>query len=407
MNIFIYMKFIKKTIDEENICINHYNNERENSKVINYLNKINDKPWGKEYLTFQNNQIGIWILNINKNQETSLHCHFKKDTILIPMCGTFKINLFNKYLQIGLFESIYVPRRTFHGIHSYADNSILMEIELYTEHIQYTDKNDLLRLKDIYNRDKDKYETSVTERLPLEGETMTFEYPNKYSIFNTNVEIMKVNSLENIINIFDKIILLEGYLFGESVKITSGSFIEKNVEYSFLTDNITILCLSNNDYKNYNKIIHSKNQLEDLLKIKNLKNIGLTSGCFDILHKGHITNLKMCKKKCETLFVCLSSDEQIKRLKGQNRPINGLSDRINMLINYDFIDYIIIYNETDDNLEIELDNIINIVNPDIWFKGSDYSKDMILKKHPCLKKIELIDLVVGQSTTNIIKKIIT
>ena len=215
------MNFIKKTPEEESICNKYYNKKRENSKFIDYIGKINDKPWGKEYLAFQNKNIGIWILIVNKDQETSLHCHFKKDTILMQISGSFKINLFNTYLQLGIFESVYVPRDTFHGIHSYIDNSVLMEIEIYTEDIQYTDKNDLLRIKDIYNRDKDKYETSVTERIPFENESMLFKSPNKYNIDNTKIEIIKVNNLDTIKNDFDigilvtfkKIFLKKHHLF--------------------------------------------------------------------------------------------------------------------------------------------------------------------------------------------------
>jgi rfaE bifunctional protein nucleotidyltransferase chain/domain len=146
--------------------------------------------------------------------------------------------------------------------------------------------------------------------------------------------------------------------------------------------------------------------LNDFLEINKLDKIGLTSGCFDILHEGHINNLKKCKKKCNNLLVCLSSDQQIKRLKGTTRPINNLIDRVNMLINFDFIDLIILYDEINDELETELDNIMNIVNPYVWFKGSDYKKEEIFKKHPNLKNIILIDLVEGKSTTNIINKII-
>ena len=76
------MDFIKKTPEEELICDQRCNKTRENSKFIDYIGKINDKPWGKEYLSFQNKHIGIWMLTVNKDQETSLHCHFKKDTIL-------------------------------------------------------------------------------------------------------------------------------------------------------------------------------------------------------------------------------------------------------------------------------------------------------------------------------------
>jgi rfaE bifunctional protein nucleotidyltransferase chain/domain len=400
------MDFIKNTHEEAEICMSSLNGKRENSQKINYFNKVNDKPWGKEYLAFQNKQIGIWILHVNKDQETSLHCHFKKDSILIPIKGSFKINLYNSYKILNLFESLYCPRNTFHGIHSYLDDSILMEIELYTENIEYTDKNDLLRIKDIYNRDKNNYETSVLEREPKENEIMSFNYPNNYFIENTKIEILKLTNLELIKSNYNKVLILEGSLYSDSKKLTSGSFINLEKDYSLLTNVVEVLCLSNIDYSHINKLIYSKSHLEDFLKIKSFGNIGLTSGCFDILHEGHIKNLKKCKKDCDNLFLCLSSDEQIKRLKGKTRPINNLYDRINMLINYEFIDFIILYDEINDELECELDNIMNIIEPSVWFKGCDYTKEEILKKHPNLKNIQLINLVDGKSTTNIINKII-
>lgn len=400
------MEFIKNINDEQDICNSSLIGKRENSLKIDYFNKVNDKPWGKEYLAFQNKQIGIWILHVNKDQETSLHCHFKKDTILIPLYGYFKINLYNNYKILNLFDSLYVPRNTFHGIHSYKDDGVLMEIEIYTEKIEYTDKNDLLRIKDIYNRDKDKYETSVSERSPNENEIMNFVYPNKYYIENTQISIFKLNCLDELKTNYETIIVLNGSLYSEGKKITSGSFLDLEKKHSFLTEYIEVLCLSNVDYKYLKKIICSKNHLKDFLEINKLNKIGLTSGCFDILHEGHIKNLKICKKNCDYLFVCLSSDEQIKRLKGEKRPINNLTDRINMLINYDFIDTVILYDEINDLLESELDNIMNIINPYVWFKGNDYNIEDIFKKHPSLKNIKLIDLIEGKSTTNIIKKIL-
>ena len=403
---FYKMEFVKHTKEEKELCSNSLIGKRENSKRIDYMNKINDKPWGKEYLAYQNKHIGIWILHVNSNQETSPHCHFKKDTILIPLVGCFKINLYHdEYRILNTFDTLFAPRSTFHGIHSYVDDGILMEIEIYTENIEYTDKNDLLRVKDIYNRDKDRYETSVLERIPNENEIMKFVYPNNYWLGKTNVAILKVNNLQELKSKYEKVLLLEGCLYSNRKRITSGSFIDFDFEYSLLTEYVEVLCLSNIDHQYLNKIIYSKNHLKDFLSSKKPKNIGLTSGCFDILHEGHITNLKLCKKKCDLLYVCLSSDEQIKRLKGENRPINQLEDRINMLIHYDFIDSIILYDETNDEHQIELDNIINIVNPSTWFKGGDYTKEDILKKHPSLKNIEIINLIEGKSTTNIINKI--
>jgi len=399
------MDFIHPTEEEKELCQNSIIGKRSNSIKIDYKNKINDKPWGKEYLAYQSKHIGIWILHVNSDQETSLHGHFKKDTILIPLTGCFKINLYNEYRILHIFESLYVPRNTFHGIHSYVNNGILMEIEIYTDKIDYTDKNDLLRIKDIYNRDKDKYETSIIERTPNENEIMDFNYQNNYWLGKTNISVIKTSNLHNLQTNYDKVLLLNGSLYTDGKRITSGSFIDIKNDFSQLTEDIDVLCLSNIDYKYSHKIIYSKNHLTDYISLKNENKIGLTCGCFDIIHEGHITNLKLCKKKCKLLYVCLSSDEQIKRLKGEDRPINKLDDRINMLIHYDFIDLIILYNEINDDYQTELDNVINIVNPYIWFKGSDYTKEDILKKHPSLKNIELIDIIQGKSTTNIINKI--
>jgi D-beta-D-heptose 7-phosphate kinase/D-beta-D-heptose 1-phosphate adenosyltransferase len=204
---------------------------------------------------------------------------------------------------------------------------------------------------------------------------------------------------------FDKILLLEGSVYTNGKRITPGSFIDKNENISLLSDTLKVLCISNMNYKYLKKVIYSKQHLNDFLKKNENKNIGLTCGCFDILHEGHIENLKICKKNCDKLYVCLSSDEQIKRIKGNTRPINNLKDRIQMLIHYDFIDLIILYDEINDEYETELDNIMNIINPQVWFKGTDYTKENILLKHPSLRNIELIDLIQGKSTTNIINKI--
>jgi rfaE bifunctional protein nucleotidyltransferase chain/domain len=403
------MDFVKNTEDERKICEQSYIRNRDNSPKIDYSNKINDKPWGKEYLAYQNEKIGIWVLHINKDQETSLHCHFKKDTILIPLVNSFKINLFNSFKILNLFEPLYIPRNTFHGLHSYVDNSIIMEIEIYTDKVEYTDKNDLLRIKDIYGRDKTNYESSVIERVPLKNESMNFHSVGLYNLDNTQVSVKKINSFAEISVTETKIILLEGLLFSNGKRVTSGSFIELNKQQEILSNNITILSLSNIDYGCLKKIIHSQNHLIDYLSLKKNINqtLGLTCGCFDIIHDGHTKNLKTCKMYCDVLAVCLSSDEQIKRLKGQNRPINSITDRVSMLINFDFVDLVILYDETNDALETELDNIMNIINPDIWFKGKDYTKDDITRKHPSLKKIVLVDIIQGKSTTNIIKKIKT
>ena len=133
--------------------------------------------------------------------------------------------------------------------------------------------------------------------------------------------------------------------------------------------------------------------------------IGLTCGCFDIFHSGHISMLKQSKNMCDVLFVCLSSDRQIREIKGQDRPVNNIEDRARMLLTMPFIDYVILYDEIDNNHEKELDNIMLIIKPDIWFKGSDYTERSIRTKHPSLKNIVLFKNIENKSTTNIISRI--
>lgn len=224
----------------------------------------------------------------------------------MPIVGCFKINLFDKFIILNLLDTLYVPRETFHGIHSYVNDSILMEIEIYTDKIEYTDKSDLLRIKDIYNRDKNNYESSVVEREPYENEIMYFNTNNKYNINNTYLEIFKIKNIEEIKDKYDKVLLLQGSIFSDGKKITSGTFIDLKNQISILTEYIELLCISNINIKQIQKIIYSKNHLTDYLELNKFNNIGLTSGCFDILHEGHITNLKLCKKNCDHLFVCLS-----------------------------------------------------------------------------------------------------
>lgn len=169
-------------------------------------------------------------------------------------------------------------------------------MEIYTNDISYTDKNDLLRIRDIYNRDKTNYEKSVQERKANENEIFNFHNINSnYELNKTNMFV--TNKLDNI-DCFDLIILLKGKMFNNNTIISPGSIIDKSKNISLLSNDIELLCLFNNTYKYLSKIIYSNNHLCDYLKTMNTnETIGLTSGCFDIIHSGHIINLMKSKKK--------------------------------------------------------------------------------------------------------------
>ena len=122
-----------------------------------------------------------------------------------------------------------------------------------------------------------------------------------------------------------------------------------------------------------------------------------TNGCFDILHVGHISYLQRAKSLGDYLIVALNSDQSVRRLKGEERPINNINARVKMLEALSFVDFIIIFDE-----ETPL-NVIKEIQPDILVKGADYDiKEIVGKEYA--KKVQTIDFVDDYSTTSIINK---
>ena len=107
---------------------------------------------------------------------------------------------------------------------------------------------------------------------------------------------------------------------------------------------------------------------EDLPKIKEKfksKIVVLTSGCFDLIHQGHIYHLKESKKQGDILIVALNSDQSIKRIKGEKRPILDQNQRIEILSSMYLCDYICLFDERD------IVEIIQLLKPDIFCIGEE------------------------------------
>jgi len=396
----MYIKQLEITEKELNILTNikHHNI---NHNRINYKNKVCIKPWGYEYLAYESEKIGIWILNINKNNKTSLHTHFNKDTILILISGCIKLNLIDdNYKILNILDVINIPKNKFHGIESISDNSIIFELEIYNSEIKFSDKNDLFRINDVYNRDTTGYEKSITISEDL------IKYNYKYFENDYNDNIFKLHRNINNINISnDSIyILLKGIINFNSIYIKEGSIIDNKIISYINDESIEILEINIPYYEEDRKIIYNLEHLKFLYEeIKNKKNI-LTSGCFDIIHIGHLEVLKKSKYLGDNLLVCLSNDDQIRKLKGDNRPINNYNDRIQLFKTISYVDYIILYEEEDNERELTLNKIMEIVKPLYWTKGSDYNIEDIIKKHPTIN-VKLIENLSNISTTNIINNI--
>jgi D-beta-D-heptose 7-phosphate kinase/D-beta-D-heptose 1-phosphate adenosyltransferase len=147
---------------------------------------------------------------------------------------------------------------------------------------------------------------------------------------------------------------------------------------------------------NKSKILDKK----DLDLIDKNKKIVFTNGCFDILHSGHLEYLQKSKVLGDILIVGLNSDDSIKRLKGDKRPINLELDRAKLLSGLECVDYVIIFNEDTPY------NLIKEIGPDIIVKGADYKKEEVVG-NDLVDEVLLMNYKSGYSTSNIIEKLIT
>jgi len=128
------------------------------------------------------------------------------------------------------------------------------------------------------------------------------------------------------------------------------------------------------------------------------KKIIFTNGCFDILHVGHVKYLAKAKKLGDILIVGINSDDSVKRLKGDKRPINNLYDRSCVLASLNSVDYVIPFEE---ETPIKL---IEAIVPDILVKGGDYKGKEVVGEN-IAKELVLIDFIEGRSTSKTILKI--
>lgn len=161
----------------------------------------------------------------------------------------------------------------------------------------------------------------------------------------------------------------------------------------------------------FREFIESKIMLVDEAKNwrANLANSGkklvMTNGCFDILHRGHVTYLMKARELGDALILAINSDISVKKLKGPTRPVTHENDRSFILASLIFIDAVIIFDSK------RCDRVISEIIPDIYVKGADYNlQTMDQIERAALEKIgsqiEFISFVDGYSTTSIIKKMI-
>ena len=125
--------------------------------------------------------------------------------------------------------------------------------------------------------------------------------------------------------------------------------------------------------------------------------IVLTNGCFDVLHAGHVTSLRAAREQGDLLVVAVNSDASVRALKGADRPVFPLAQRMEVLAALEAVDLVVAFEERSAH------EVIRLVHPHIYVKGGDYRKPEEIAEHALLVELgielRLLGHVPGVSTT--------
>ncbi len=127
-----------------------------------------------------------------------------------------------------------------------------------------------------------------------------------------------------------------------------------------------------------------------------------TNGCFDILHRGHVSYLSRAKALGDVLIVGVNSDAGIRRLKGPTRPINALEDRLQVLSALSCVDHVVAFDEDTPH------ELIRHARPDVFVKGGDYTRSTLPEASLVEELggiVEILPFLADRSTTDIIARI--
>ncbi len=151
------------------------------------------------------------------------------------------------------------------------------------------------------------------------------------------------------------------------------------------------------------KIVSSGSELDAQLREWRWQDlrIGFTNGCFDILHPGHVKVLTAARAACDRLIVGLNSDNSVKRLKGEGRPVQNERARAEVLAALEAVDLVVIFEE---DTPIGL---ITAIKPNVLVKGGDYTRETVVG-HEIVEahggKVLLVDVLPGFSTTSLVDR---
>jgi quercetin dioxygenase-like cupin family protein len=152
----------------------------------NFHNFIVRKPWGQEYLCYQNEELAIWLLHIKEGHKTSFHCHPNKNTGFIVLGGEVELSFMRNQLKLSTLDKIHIFRARFHSTRAVSPGgAFVMEIETPE------DKHDLVRLEDAYGRKDEAYE-GLNHHFPKDETCLWIEEPDTKA---STIKIAEANLL--------------------------------------------------------------------------------------------------------------------------------------------------------------------------------------------------------------------
>ncbi|MFC6018584.1 D-glycero-beta-D-manno-heptose 1-phosphate adenylyltransferase [Plantactinospora solaniradicis] len=132
------------------------------------------------------------------------------------------------------------------------------------------------------------------------------------------------------------------------------------------------------------------------------RSIVFTNGCFDVLHRGHVRYLDQARGLGDLLVVAVNSDDSVRRVKGTDRPVNPVEDRVAVLAALSCVDHVVIFEEDSPSALIEA------VRPDLYVKGGDYPPEMV-PEAPLVRRlggeVRTLGYVPDRSTSAVIDRI--
>jgi D-beta-D-heptose 7-phosphate kinase / D-beta-D-heptose 1-phosphate adenosyltransferase len=129
------------------------------------------------------------------------------------------------------------------------------------------------------------------------------------------------------------------------------------------------------------------------------RTIVATGGCFDLLHAGHIATLTAARNLGDFLVVCLNSDDSVRRLKGESRPLQPAGDRRRVLESLRAVDAVVVFEESTP------EQVLRRIRPHLWVKGGDYAGQVLPEAELVRSwggRVVSVPYLAGRSTSDLV-----